>query len=147
MNVKILALLIASLFVGCGTYTLTTDELVGQLRANQSAKQVFQYIPPPSSLFFDSRYQSNGIDKLLCRNSKGEKVYLHPGKDTQLEITSKSTGDVVKMYFDTAFLRENKIVGLRSRLIKSMTREIDIDDIEKIEITDEMPSTEKVEQK
>jgi hypothetical protein len=133
--------------LGCGTYTLTKDALVNQLKENQSSKEVFQYIPSPASLFLDPRYESNGIRKVLCLNSKGEKVYLYPGKDTQLEITLKSTGDVVKMYFDTVFLveTENKIVGLRSRLIKSMTREVNLNDIDKIEITDEMPKTDKVE--
>ena len=140
-------IVLALVLIGCGTYTITKDDLIKQLRENQSSKEVFQYLPPPASLFLDSRYQSNGIRNLLCKNSKGEKIYLHPGKDTELEITSKSTGDVVKMYFDTVFIDSNKIVGLRSRLVKSMTREIDIDDIAKIEITDEMPKTDKVEEK
>ena len=146
INLYIIILLFVCYLTGCATYTLTKDELISQLKNNQSSKEVFQYLPPPSALFFDSRYESNGIQKLLCRNSDGDMVYLYPGQETQLEITSKSTGDVVKMYFDTVFLAENKIVGLRSRLIKSMTREIDIEDIEKVEITDEMPKTEKLKE-
>jgi hypothetical protein len=147
MKSKFAIILLIFVFIGCGTYSITKKELISQLKENQSSKEVFQYLPPPAALFLDSRYQSNGIQKLLCRNSKGEKVYLHPGKDTELEITSKSSGDVVKMYFNTVFLDSNKIVGLRSRLIQSMTREIAIDDIAKIEITDEMPKTDKVGEK
>ena len=59
------------------------------------------------------------------------------------------------MYFDTVFLIENKLVGLRSRLTSSMTRAISLDDptvraislddIEKVEITAEFPKTEKIQ--
>ena len=94
-------------------------------------------------MFLSDKFESNQIEKILCYDSEGNKVYLYPNKDTELEITKKSDGDVVKMYFDTVFLVENKIVGLRSRLIQSMVREVDIDDIEKIEISVEMPKTEK----
>lgn len=147
MTTKLLLTFLAFSLIGCASYTLTKEELLTQLKENQTSKQVFQYLPHPASLFLDPRYVSNGIRKVLCRNSDGEQVYLYPGKDTQLEITSKSTGDVVKMYFDTVFLVEGRVVGLRSRLIKSMTTEIAIDDIEKIEITDELPKTDKVEDK
>ena len=49
------------------------------------------------------------------------------------------------MYLDTVFLVEGKLVGLRSRLIQTMTREIALDDIEKIEITAEFPKTRKID--
>jgi hypothetical protein len=50
------------------------------------------------------------------------------------------------MYFDTVFLEGTKIVGLRSRIITSMTREIEVSDIEKIEIYTEMSKTEKYQE-
>ena len=131
--------------IGCSTYTITKDELISQLKENQNKKEVFQYIPVGgiATMFLSDKFESNQIEKILCYDSEGNKVYLYPNKDTELEITKKSDGDVVKMYFDTVFLVENKIVGLRSRLIQSMVREVDIDDIEKIEISVEMPKTEK----
>jgi hypothetical protein len=51
------------------------------------------------------------------------------------------------MYFDTVFFEKNKLVGLRSRLVPGMTREIALTDIEKIEIYAEFPRTEKVDPK
>ena len=51
------------------------------------------------------------------------------------------------MYYDTIFLEGDKIVGLRSRIITSMTREILISDIDKIEIYAEGGKTEKVNSK
>jgi hypothetical protein len=145
MFLKVTSLIgILFFIVGCSNYLITKDELVLQLKDNQNKKEEFQYIPIGgiSSMFLSNTFQSNQIEKILCRDSDGKKVYLYPDKNTELEITKKSDGDVVKMYFNTAFIVENKIVGLRSRLIQSMVREVDIDDIEKIEIYTEMAKTE-----
>jgi hypothetical protein len=133
---------------GCSTFTITKDELVQQLKDNQNKKEEFQYIPVGGigSMFLSNTFQSNQIEKILCFDSDGNKVYLYPNKDTQLEITKKSDGEIVKMYFNTAFLVENKIVGLRSRIIQSMVREVDIDDIEKIDIYTEMSKTDKYQE-
>lgn len=47
------------------------------------------------------------------------------------------------MYLDTVFLSENKLMGQRSRIIHS-PREIELDDVEKIEIYAEFPRVTKV---
>ncbi|MBK7380240.1 MAG: hypothetical protein IPJ03_14845 [Ignavibacteriales bacterium] len=149
MIIKVTPPLIVLLFlVGCSTFTITKDELVQQLKDNQNKKEVFQYIPVGgiASMFLSNTFQSNQIEKILSLDSDGNKVYLYPNKDTQLEITKKSDGEIVKMYFNTAFLVENKIVGLRSRIIQSMVREVDLDDIEKIDIYTEMSKTDKYEE-
>lgn len=134
-------------FVGCSTFTITKDDLVSQLAENQKREEVTQFIPVGgvASIFLSNQYVSNMIEKILCNDRDGKKVYLYPNKDTILEITRKSDGEVVKMYFDTVFLDGDKLIGLRSRLIQSMTREINIDDIEKIEIYVELPKTEEVQ--
>ena len=150
MRKKITFIFVMTLFLtGCSNYLITKDMLVQQLKENQNKKEAFHYIPVGgiASMFLSDKYQSNQIEKILCFDSDSNKVYLFPDKNTELEITKKSDGDVVKMYFDTAFLVGNKIVGLRSRLIQSMVREVDIDDIEKIEIYTEMAKTEKYQEK
>ncbi|OLD94045.1 MAG: hypothetical protein AUI36_46675 [Cyanobacteria bacterium 13_1_40CM_2_61_4] len=144
---------------GCANYTIPREDLFQQLKDNQSPQKMSSFRPgsPPGALvsFEFETYTSNGINRILCLNSDGEKVYLFPDKNTQLEITLKSTRQTVKMYFDTVFLIENKLVGLRSRLTSSMTRAISLDDpmvraislddIEKVEITAEFPKTEKIQ--
>ena len=150
MKVKIISFFVIILFLnGCSIYLITKDMLVQQLKENQNKKEEFQYIPVGgiASMFLSNKYQSNQIKKILCFDSDSNKVYLFPDKNTELEITKKSDGDVVKMYFDTAFLVGKKIVGLRSRLIQSMVREVDVDDIKRIEIYTEMAKTEKYQEK
>jgi hypothetical protein len=141
---RFITLIIFTVFISaCSTFTISKEELVQQLEENQKRKEVSQYIPiGGASIFYSNNFQSNQIEKILCYDSDSNKVYLFINKDTQLEITKISDGDVVKIYFNTAFLVEDKIVGLRSRLIQSMVREVLVNDIVKIEITTEMSSTE-----
>jgi hypothetical protein len=133
---------------GCATYSVPKDEYVQYLKENQSPRaqmQMLLFISPAGAVALPSTYPSNGIAGIPCFDSNGEKVFLYTDKNTQVEFTSKSTNDVVKMYFDTVFLVERKLVGLRSRLIQSMTRQIALDDIDKVEITAEFPKTRKIE--
>jgi hypothetical protein len=143
---------------GCASYTITKDGLAQHFKENQLPQEttILSRVPATMpgaillvipSIICSSTYQSNGIKKIPCLNSNGERVFLYPDHNTQLEITSKSSKEVITMYFDTVLLAENKLVGLRSRLISCMIREIALDDIEKIEIYAEFPKTEKVEGK
>jgi len=61
--------------MGCSTFTLTKQQLVEQLKVGQAYHETF--IP----VFF-SRYNSNAIGKILCKNSAGELVYLFPDGNT-----------------------------------------------------------------
>jgi len=102
---------------------------------------------PAAPLFFASRYDANNIRKVLCRDKAGNLLYLFPDYNTQLEITTKSTKESVKMYFNTVFFEGDKLVGLRSRIVPGMSREVTLSDIDKIEIYAEFPRTEKVKVK
>lgn len=134
-----------SFFIGCSTYTISTNELIDQFRENQKSKEVPTNIPSAGLIwaFLSSKYKSNQIEKFSCYTSSGKKVYLYIDKNVQLEITKKSDEDVVSMYFDTVFLVEDKLVGLRSRLL-DLTKEVNINDIGKIEITAEFPKSEEI---
>lgn len=139
------------LMTGCtANYYVTPDEFVNQIAEKQYMTENptgFYVVSPLASLFFNHKYGANNIGKILCRDKDGNLLYLYPDRNTQLELTSKSTKDVIKMYFDTVFFDGNKLVGLRSRLVPGMTREIALADIEIIEIYSEFPRTEKFDSK
>ncbi|MGD0585625.1 MAG: hypothetical protein ABSA86_07585 [Oryzomonas sp.] len=134
---------------GCtANYYVTPDNFINQVAENQYKIENptgFYVVSPLASLFFNSKYNANNIRKVLCKDKAGNLIYLYPDRNTQIEITSKSTKDIVKMYFDTVFFGGNKLVGLRSRLVPGMTREIALTDIEAIEIYAEFPRTEKAQ--
>lgn len=133
-------------FLGCSNFNISKESLVTQLKDNQevhkSLNNVFLYTGAISGLFLNSSYNSNGINKILCQSEDGKMVFLYPDKNTQLEITRISNKEVEKIYFDTAFLINTKIVGLRSRLIRDWVIEIQLDDIEKVSIYAEFAKTE-----
>lgn len=136
---------------GCtANYSVKPDEFVNQVAESQYRTENptdFYVVSPLASLFFNQKYQANNINKVLCRDKTGDLLYLFPDRNSQLEITSKSSKEVIKMYFDTVYFEGRKLVGLRSRLIPGMTREIALSDIERIEIYAEFPRTEKVDSK
>ncbi|MCP3940293.1 MAG: hypothetical protein GY710_02265 [Desulfobacteraceae bacterium] len=146
---KLSVFLIFILATGCtAKYSVTPNDFVNQVAESQykdERQTGFYVVSPVASIFFNSKYDANNIRKVLCKDKAGNLLYLFPDRNTQLEITSKSTNDVVKMYFDTVFFEGNKLVGLRSRLVPGMTREIDMTDIDKIEIYAEFPRTEKAQ--
>jgi hypothetical protein len=145
-KIGFLAVVLAA--AGCtANYSVKPDEFINLVAENQYKTEnptSFYVVSPLAALFFNQRYTANNIKKVLCRDEAGALLYLFPDRNTQLEILSKSTNDTVKMYFDTVFFEGGKLVGLRSRLIPGMTREIALSDIARIQIYAEFPRTEKV---
>lgn len=135
-----LLILLGLILAGCGTYTTTAKSFIGQLEESQNVTEILHWTP-----IGYSRYPSNLMDSVLCTNSKGEQVYLFPDQNTSVKITSKSSDKIFKAYFDTVIYKDGKLYGLRSRILGGM-REIDVDDIDKIEFKAEMPKTKKVDQ-
>ncbi|MBJ6723437.1 hypothetical protein JFN93_01835 [Geomonas sp. Red875] len=132
---------------GCtANYYVKPDDFIKEVAANQQRTEKFNLVGTVP-VFFPIRYNANNIRRILCRDKNGENVYLIPDRNTQLEITSKSTKDVVKMYFDTVFFEGSKLTGLRSRLVPGMTREIELSDIDSIVIYAEFPRTQAVDAK
>ena len=135
------------LTTGCtANFYVTPDDFITQVAENQQRSQGMVFIPA-APLFFSSRYDANNIRKVLCKDKEGNLLYLFPDRNTQIEVTSKSTNELVKMYFDTVFFEGNKLVGLRYRIVPGMNREIALTDIDKIEIYAEFPRTEKTKPK
>lgn len=151
MKSNLFFLLTLLLITGCtANFYVTPDDFIKQVAENQKKSERTALLPvisPSVLFFFASRYDANNIRKVLCKDKDGNLLYLFPDHNTQLEITSKSTKDLVKMYFDTVFFEGNKLVGLRSRIVPGMNREIAFTDIDKIEIYAEFPRTEKAELK
>lgn len=136
-TLAVLFVFISIFLTGCGTYTTTASSFIDQLEKSQNVQEVLHWTP-----IGYSKYPSNLMDSILCTNSKGELLYLFPDKNTSVKITSKSSKKSFKAYFDTVIYKDGKLYGLRSRILGGL-REIDIDDIDKIEFHAEMPKTKK----
>ncbi len=126
------------IFAGCSYYSVPTNSLVTQIKENQKIERnacVQQY-----SLI---NYPSNNLEKIMCLDKRGNKVWLYPDKNTEFNIVKKSDGTKVRAYFDTMLFKNDTLFGLRSRLVGGL-RTIPISDIEKVIVKAEFPKTEPV---
>ncbi len=123
---------------GCADYTISTQSLVSQLQETQKIKKTIY------TQFAIIKYPSNNLKKIKCEDKNGNNVWLYPNRTTGLIIVKKSDGKKVETYFDTVFLKNDTLYGLRSRLIGGL-RFVPVSDIEKISINTRMSHTEKVD--
>ena len=128
------------LLCGCAYYSVSKDELLRQLSGKEMTKNSFVWLPTGPM-----RYEANNLEKLLCQNKNGDTVWLYINQNTNLEIKTKN-GKTKKAYFDTIILENDKITGLRSRIIGIETV-IPLDEIEEIKIYIENGKVEKYEGK
>ena len=140
INVVLLLVFFLSL-LSCGSYLITKDSLVTQLKENQDEKEILHWTP-----IGYTKYPSNNLEKIVCQNSKEKYVYLYPDKNTTIEIKSKSSNNVFKAYFDTVIYKDGKLHGLYSRIVGGL-QEINVDDIESIEFHAELPKTKELSEK
>jgi len=93
------------LLVGCTNHYLTKDMMMEQFFPNvnnQNPTSSTFILPTPVAVGMMVRYDSNKLSKILCYNSKGEKVYVSVNQNTQLIVTGKN-GETHKFYLDTVF--------------------------------------------
>ena len=127
------------LLAGCTNHYLTKDMMMEQFFPNVNHRPPSSsmiILPTPVAVGMMVRYESNKLSKVLCYNSKGEKVYVSVNQNTELIVTDKK-GDTHKFYLDTVFLQNNALHGLRSRIL-NIERSVSIDDVDKIEIYTEL---------
>lgn len=136
----IILVIISFLLEGCGSYTISKSSFIDQLEKHQNVEEILHWTP-----IGYSKYPSNRMEKVVCKNADGKYVYLYPDKNTTVKIYSKADEDAFNAYFDTVIYKEGKLYGLYSRIIGGV-QEISVDDIDKIEFYAELPSTEELSQ-
>jgi hypothetical protein len=133
-----------TIITACNNHFMTLPMLQEQLdiqKLNEIArKNIINY---GIYEFFKASYQPNGLWEVICIDKKtNKKVALTINKNTTLLVTDKKESKH-RLYFDTVYLKDNKIYGLSSRFINK-PQEIDFNDIEKIEIHSEMAKSREV---
>lgn len=136
MKNMLLVMTLVLLFSGCASFTISKESFVNQLKENQVVER--KYTTASAGTGFDA----NGIEKIKCIDKNGKEVWLYAGKDVSFQIT-QHPGDKVTLYFDTVYLANDTIFGLKSRLVGGK-RKIPVNAVEKIAINAEMAKTEPV---
>jgi hypothetical protein len=141
MKTKLIILMgILSLLFSCKTYTIPVDSFREQMTKSGSEKLREVEINNPT--FYSSSstkrnliYKANSIKSIIVVDKSGNKVKLENSPKLEMRITRKD-GKKYILLFDTVIVENDTLKGARSRLIQNLTREIPLDDIEKIEIQD-----------
>jgi hypothetical protein len=76
---------------------------------------------------------NNGLILLECTQKDGKKLILTVNDQTQLRITSKKDSSRNVYYYDTMFLLDSCVYGIKSRVLRIKDK-IPVKDISKIEV-------------
>lgn len=131
---KLIGLSILFLIISCKTYTIPPDSFREQMIEAKSGNMKEVEINNP--LFYRNiKYSSNNINQLIVLDKNGNKMYLDNSPSIEMRITHRN-GKKYILYFDTVILENDTLKGGRSRFAQSLTREIPMDSIVKIEVQD-----------
>lgn len=127
---KYLSVLLLLIICSCASYTISKDGLVEQLKNNQNITRTHNVAS------IGTGYDSNNLSGIKCYDKNGKEITITPDKNTTLAITNGVTGKVVVLYFDTVYLSNDSIVGLKSRIMGGK-RSIAVDEISAIKVKTE----------
>ncbi len=149
---KVLLHIAFAIFISaCSTHPISQQMLSDQAVSSEKLEQTSL----PSLLFFlpigpgtvltipIGPYNSNKMREVICYNKTGQKVKLSVDRNTQLIIKDKK-GETHQFYFDTVYVENKILYGLRSRILK-LKREVPVDDIESAEIYSEFAKETSIE--
>ena len=126
---KYILLLLLLIITGCASYTVSKESLVEQLHENDGTNKTRNI----ASL--GTAYDSNNLVKIKCFDKNGKEVLINANKNTTFAITT-TTGKTVSLYFDTVYLSNDSIIGLKSRIVGGK-RSIALNDISNIQVKTE----------
>ena len=141
MNTKQIILLgILALLLSCKTYTIPVDSFREQMKESTSEKLkkveinhplIYSLSSPKRNLI----YEANNIKSIIVVDKNGNNVKLENSPKLEMRITLKN-GKRNILLFDTVIIKNDTLIGARSRIIQNLKRKIPLSAIEKIEIQD-----------
>jgi hypothetical protein len=80
-------------------------------------------------------YYTYPIDSIRCVDKNGGKMLLKSGPAIQIRFTTNQNKETI-FFFDRIEVYKDTVLGIRSRLIPSITRKIPLNDVKTIEVQD-----------
>ena len=114
----------------CKTYTIPVESFKDQF--NGIDKESFKKVQLRGTIY--GFYMANPIEKIKCIDKNGRTVELVNSPALEIRFTYGKKHKRAGFYFDTIYLADSMVIGQQSRLIPSLTKEIPINSITKIEI-------------
>ncbi len=117
----------------CVSYYISTESLKQQLASVDSTKLKAVTVKGPMGEKYN--YLSNGIETINCTDKSGTAMIFDNSPSIEARVTQQS-GKKTIFYFDRLFISDSTLLGVRSRFISAIRKEIKLSDIKKIEIQD-----------
>ena len=127
-HISLSVVLVILTLTGCKTYYLTPTSLQEQLQSTAPAQT--QTISPFGQVL---TYQAVQLRTIRCTDKKGVPMELTVAPNIEMRITQAS-GKRRSMYFDRTELRGDTLIGHPSWIIPTLTYEISISSITKVEV-------------
>jgi len=137
MKIKLITIIgILTLFFSCKNYTIPVESFRKQMTepGNEKLREV-EINNPAHYSHKNIKYEANSIESIIVLDKNGNKVKLENSPKLEMRITRKS-GKKYVLLFDTVIVENDTLKGARSRIMKNLTREIPLNDIEHIMIQD-----------
>lgn len=112
---------------------MTTDSLKQQLASVDSTKLKAVIVRGPLGEKYN--YLSNGIETIYCTDKSGTPMTFTNSPSIEVRVTQQS-GKKTIFYFERLFISDSTLLGVRSRFISAIRKEIKLADIKRIEIQD-----------
>lgn len=127
---KYILLLSLLIITSCASYTVSKQSLVEQLQVNEGINKT------RNAASIGTTYNSNNLSKIKCFDKNDKEVTINANKNTTFAITNATTGKTVTLYFDTVYLSNDSIIGLKSRILGGK-RSTALNDISNIQVKTE----------
>jgi len=108
---KLLFITLLIIATSCSTYTVTKESLLQQLDNSQSISKT------KNLASLGTNYYSNHLSQIKCVDKNGNEKNVYPDKNTSFSITNAITGKSISLYFDTVYIENDSLKGLKSRII------------------------------
>lgn len=118
------------IITSCASYTVSKQSLIEQLQENKGINKTRNV----ASL--GTAYSSNNLTKIKCFDKNGKEVIINADKNTTFAITNATTAKTVNLYFDTVYISNDSIIGLKSRILGGK-RSTALNDISNIQVKTE----------
>ncbi len=130
---KIITFYFLLLFVSCKTYELTPLSLKNQLENSSLEKKDIHL--NNASIFFNSNYMAVSLDSLEVFDKKGNRYYLQNSPSIEMRLINFE-GEKFTMYFDTVVIKNDTLIGIRSRFMPNFKHKVPFKTISKVFVQD-----------
>ena len=130
--IKVLGIIGISLLLSCKTYHIPLESFITQFETLDSTdlKMVSIYGAVTGS------YLANPIERIKCLDKKGNSIELVNSPSIEIRFTHGAKNKKTIMYFDRVMLSDSIIYGAQSRIISSMIKSVQVNQVSEIEIQD-----------